>query len=340
MRNIILISTFFLFLGYKKAHALTPEECLQSIIKDNKNDRNFAGSDNIYCAYSSNGSIVDATFNIKNSELNDWDIKVGTWDSKSSFTEKMTPTVVKENETYKIKFEKTNNNAIIWTMNGNSSGEIENINIEENILQKRDNNNPKYNTYKAFSEEGEMIWEDISWDTKVEKSINLSLGEINMNNTVFLNAISLLFMKKIEYKKQDDNNKIADNYVESTFTLKFKMKTDNNRWKVYGGYYDILTKKVEIYYTWNLTPSSGDNVKVDNESSKNEDTNKLPHNLEDNKHLLTNHYYNIVLDPDTSEEKRAPYYVNVFWIVNDAFEGGSQRIWIKDIMIKEKIIEN
>jgi len=241
MRCIFFIALYLLSVVFKKANAFTPTDCLKKLTNLNEKKVAFTGRDNVYCAYLRDNTIENATFKIKDSDINDWEITVGQWDKQNlSVDNSNTPVITKENNKYKLSTSAyvNNLNAIIWISKNDGEGEITNVKIRK-TLEKRDN----YGECLAFND-NVFTWRDISWDNTNEKYIGN--GIINLNNTVYLDTLALLF------KKKPEKDRGVNNYFTGDFSIVFKMRSDTSEWMVYAGAYDKDSKEVEICHEWDL----------------------------------------------------------------------------------------
>jgi len=279
---------FFLIL-YKKTYAFTPVDCLQNLSKSTELETQFTGTGNVYCAYLNSNSIQEVTFNIKNTDINDWDITVGNWDTQNAFVDTKNPLVITDTSAnnYKISMQNDNVNAIVWVLNNGNNGIIENVNLLKN-LSKRDEN-----SCGAF--DPNFIWEDISWDSTNEKSFSDRSGVINLNNTVYLNTLALLFKKK--------NSNGSNDYFTNDFSIDFKIKSDSPNWVVYTGEYDKSTSEVLICKEWELWNIYSD-ISVTKETV-------------------------VSLEEEESSCKN-----NIIWFQNAKNDQSSQRIWISNMVVK------
>ncbi|ORX55238.1 hypothetical protein BCR36DRAFT_410182 [Piromyces finnis] len=235
MRSPFFLGLFLLSAVSKNAYAFSPSECLQQLTKMGEKKTVFTGRDNIYCSFLKRNTIQEATFDIKNSNIEDWDISIGQWNKQSlSIDSTNKPSITKKDNQYKLLTNANNINAIVWISNNNNAGEIANVKLEKTFI-KRDED-------ECTAFKNTLIWKDISWDHLNEKYIGNDI--INLNNTVYLNTLAL------QFKKYNDRGR--NNYFTDDFSIAFKMKSDSADWMVYVGVYNEQTKDVSICHEWNL----------------------------------------------------------------------------------------
>jgi len=237
MRCTFFISLYILSAVYTSVYAFTPTECLQQLSKLGKKRTSFTGRDHVYCSYINRNTIREASFNIKNSKIEDWDITIGQWNKHSLSVETSTkPNITKDDDKYKLSINVNNINAIVWVSNNANEGEIDNVKLRK-TFDKRDED--ACDAFKSNT----FIWKDISWDNTNEKYIGSEM--INLNNTAYLDTLALQFRKS--------NDRGTNHYFTGDFTIAFKIKSDSADWMVYCGSYDEETKEVKICHEWDLS---------------------------------------------------------------------------------------
>jgi len=287
-------TSLILYTLYEVSNALTPTDCLKKLTNLNELETQFAGTENVYCAYLNNENIQKATFNIKDTNINDWDITIGNWDTQNAFIVTKVPDVEVDSSlgSYKISLENVNANAIVWVLNNEKNGEITDVNLVKRSVKREENN------CNAF--DPDFIWEDISWDSTNEKVFSEKNSLINLNNTVYLNTLALLF------KRKDSNS--DNDYFTGDYTLNFKIKSDSSDWAVYTGQYNRDTHEVEVCEGWNLNEKYPD-ITVNTETL-------------------------VSLPRDEDDEDRNYCNNNLIWFQNIKNDQNSQRIWISKLAIK------
>jgi len=285
MYRSFFTSLFFFLTFYEKIHAFTPVDCLQNLSKSTELETQFTGTGNVYCAYINSNSIQEVTFNVKNTDIKDWDITVGNWDSQNTFVDTHNPLVVTDTSAnnYKISMQNVNANAIVWVLNNGENGEIENVNLLKNSSKREE--------ISCLAFDPNFIWEDISWDSLNEKSFS---GVINLNNTVYLNTLALLFKKK--------NSNGSNDYFTNDYKIEFKIKSDSSDWAVYAGEYDKGTSEVSICKEWYLYDYT--DISVTKETR-------------------------VILEGEGSSCKN-----NIIWFQNIKNDQSSQRIWLSNLVVK------
>jgi len=240
MRCTFFIVLFLLSVICRRTYGFTPTDCLNQLTKlDEQNE--YTGIGTVYCAYIKNNSIREATFNIKNANIEDWDITIGEWDNHNFVVDStQKPSIDKENDGYKVSINDMGANAIVWVLNKGSIGEISDVIIHKSLVKRDD-----MKECNAF-ENNNFIWRDISWDNTNEKSI--SNNAISLNNTVYLDTLALLFRKK-------NDNEGKNHYFTGGYTIGFKIKSDSPKWMLYLGSYDEKTKEVKICQDFDLEKS-------------------------------------------------------------------------------------
>jgi len=285
---------------YKKASAFSPSECLEQLTQLEE-EKTFIGRENVYCSYIKSSSIEEATFDVKNSKLEDWDITIGQWNKRSlSIDTAHKPSITKENDYYKLATNDVDINAIVWVSNANNAGEIADVQLKKNF-NKRD----EPIEYEAFKG-SVFIWKDISWDNTNEKIIANNL--ININNTSYLDTLALQFKK--------ENNPIsANNFFNKKFSIDFKIRSDSSDWIVYTGQYNENTNEVKICHQWPLK-------KINSSISVTPDAEIF---------LTVENSY-----PNPKKSKTSSCHNNIIWWQNDKNDPNfSQRIWISNLKVKQ-----
>jgi len=154
------------------------------------------------------------------------------------------------------------------------------------------------NDCKAF--DPNFIWKDISWDSTSEKIFSEKDNLINLNNTVYLNTLALLFKRKNSIEEND--------YFGGEYSLSFTIKSDTSEWAVYTGEYNENTHEVEVCEGWELKEKYP-NISVNTETS-------------------------IRLPKENDNTERISCRNNIIWFQNIKNDLNSQRIWISNLAVK------
>jgi len=302
MRCIFFISLYLLSVILRKAYAFSPTECLKQLTTLDEKAITFTGSENVYCAYLRKDTIENVIFNIKDSDIDDWDVTVGQLDKKNlSINNVNVPVITDKDDYYKLSTNVNNNvNTIIWVLKKGDKGEITNVKINKTLVKRAIEKN-----CKAFDDDKSVFfWNDISWDSNNEKYIGEinGVGTVNLNNTAYLDTFTVLFKKK--------NSNGSNDYFTGDFKIVFNMRSDTSDWMVYSGYYNKATSEVEICHEWDIAEMEEKGIL--DEINVNEDT---------------------LVELQTTD-KKSDCNNNIIWWQSVKNDQNSQRIWMKELQVK------
>jgi len=287
----------------RKAYAFSPTECLKQLTKLDEKAVTFTGSENVYCAYLRKNTIDNVIFNVKDTDIDDWDVTVGQWDKTNLTIDNVNvPVITKKNDYYKLSTNVNNVNTIVWVLKNGDKGEITDVKINKSLVKRANEKN-----CKAFDDDNTVFfWKDISWDSNNEKFIGD--GIINLNNTAYLDTFTVLFIKK--YSNGENN------YFTEDFSIVYNMRSDTSDWMVYSGSYDKDTSEVEICHEWDIAEMEEEGkFTIDNKKAK----------INVNEDIM-------VILPTTNKKDKCKN--NIIWWQSVKNDQNSQRIWMKDLQVK------
>jgi len=259
MHNIIfLIRAFLIFIAYKKAYAVSTEDCIKALIENNKNTPIFATSKDTHCLYVPNGTIKKGTFRIKRTKIEDWDIKVGKMDVSNTVSNVEEPIIenvpMKHNKrVYSITIKNSDSNTIIWTLKDHYFGVIEKVELEvenENgttkvelddkkiVLEERKKVRKISKPFADFNDYIKIENDYIKKDNTTENTSNLEKRQLysnsNLGTYMAMNENGLIWEdiswdkykdKTIDYK----NKEITINDSKYLNAITFYFKKENKR---------------------------------------------------------------------------------------------------------------